>query len=343
MSKNSVKVDKSNAGGDTTKIGDKENVGQTTEPSITDRALFIGITDRGMEKKSEDAPSPPSSEEKDIQLRESSASDQVKKTKDFGNILRSKGIIFGVAIACILVVVFIATYGPEMKSDYNVVTIFETGVDELQKSFTNQTEQFWKILRNRGLAHLRNKHPTQPLVFLLAAPPTAHVWVDCLATKLAEKLDPNRKGNLSTIDGNQEKGNSADKTKEKMDEILEEKFKAGHKVAIIHHLELLPPASPLLFYSYCDDQNAPYKDVTIIFTVNLPDEPSSSPSPKEAEGIVEEYLAHEVWSKVDKDAVSALLSRIATTVALMNGESTNSLNAYCSSTIFKNPQGTREL
>ena len=343
MSKNSVKVDKSNAGGDTTKIGDKENVGQTTEPSITDRALLIGITDRGTEKKSEDAPSPPSSEEKDIQGRESSASDQVKKTKDFGNILRSKGIIFGVAIACILVVVFIATYGPEMKSDYNVVTIFETGVDELQKSFTNQTEQFWMILKKRGSAHLRNKHPTQPLVFLLAAPPTAHEWVDCLATKLAEKLDPNRKGNLATIDGNQENGNSADKTKEKMDEILEEKFKAGHKVAIIHHLELLPPTSPLLFYSYCDDQNAPYKDVAIIFTVHLPDEPSSSPSPKEAEGIVEEYLANEVWSKVDKDAVSALLSRIATTVALMNGESTNSPKAYCSSTIFKNPQGTREL
>ena len=167
--------------------------------------------------------------------------------------------------------------------------------------------------------------------------------MDCLATKLAEKLDPKRKGNLATIDGNQEKGNSADKTKEKMDEILEEKFKAGHRVALIHHLELLPPSSPLLFYSYCDDQNAPYKHVTIIFTVNLPDEPSSSLSPKEAEGIVEEYLANEVWSKVDKDAVSALLSRIATTVALMNGESTNPLKAYCSSTILKNSQGTREL
>lgn len=143
-------------------------------------------------------------------------------------------------------------------------------------------------------------------------------------------MDPKRKRNLAIIDGNQEKGNSADKTKEKMDEILEEKFKAGHRVALIHHLELLPPPSPLLFYSYCDDQNAPYKHVTIIFTVSLPEEPSSSLSPKEAEGVVEEYLANEVWSKVDEDAVSALLSRIATTVALMNGEPTNSLKAYCS-------------
>ena len=328
MGKNSVKVDKSNPGGDTTKIGSKENADQTKEPSITDR----GNGTEKERKKSEDPPSPPSSEGKDIQVDESSSSSQVKTTKDLGNILNSAGIILVVAIACtgIFVAVFISTRESEMKSDFDLVTIFGNGVDELQQSFTNQTERFWMILKNRGLAHLRNKHPTQPLVILLAAPPPAHEWVDCLATKLAEKLDPERKRNLATIDGNQEKDNSADKTKEKMDEILEEKFKAGHRVALIHHLELLSPPSPLLFYSYCDDQNAPYKHVTIIFTVNLPDEPNSSLSPKEAEGIVEEYLANEVWSKVDKDAVSALLSRIATTVALMNGESTNSLKAYCS-------------
>ena len=335
---NSLEVDEPNPGGDTTNY-DSKNSPQTKKPSITDQGNGTG-----------DYLSPPSSKEidekeKGIQVDESSSSDQVKKTKDLGNILNSAGIILIVAIACacIFVAVFISTRESEMKSDFDSVTIFGNGVDELQQSFTNQTERFWMILKNRGLAHLRNKQPTQPLVFLLAAPPPAHEWVDCLATKLAEKLDPQRSRNLATIDGNQEKGNSADKTKEKMDEILEEKFKAGHKVALIHHLELLPPPSPLLFYSYCDDQYAPYKHVTIIFTVNLPDEPSSSLSQKEAEGFVEEYLANEVWSKVDKDAVSALLSRIATTVALMNGESTNSLKAYCSSTIFKISQGTGEL
>ena len=308
------------------KIGNKENAGQTKEPIITGQSNET----EEKRKKPEDSPSPPSSKkiaekEKAIPMGESSSSDQVKKTKDLRYIL-----VVAIAIAIAIASVFLAVFKPEMKSDFDLVTIFENGVDELQQSFTNQTERFWMILKNRGLAHLRNKHPTQPLVFLLAAPPPAHEWVDCLATNLAEKLDPKRKRNLATIDGNQEKGNSADKTKEKMDEILEEKFKAGHRVALIHHLELLPPPSPLLFYSYCDDQNAPYKHVTIIFTTNLPDEPSSSLSPKEAEGIVEEYLANEVWSKVDKDAVSALVSRIATTVALMNGESTNSLKAYCS-------------
>lgn len=316
------------------KNGNKENAGQTKERNITDKGNET--KEKGKtENNSEDSPPSPPSKETDekgkaFQRSESRSSDQVKPTKDLGNIHNSAGIILVVAIACLFVAVFISTPEPELKSDFDLVTIFGNGVDELQQSFTNQTERFWMILKNRGLAHLRNKHPTQPLVFLLAAPPPAHEWVDCLATKLAEKLDPKQKRNLATIDGNQEKGNSADNTKEKMDEILEEKFKAGHRVALIHHLELLPPPSPLLFYSYCDDQNAPYKHVTIIFTVSLPEEPSSSLSPKEAEGVVEEYLANEVWSKVDEDAVSALLSRIATTVALMNGEPTNSLKAYCS-------------
>ena len=280
--------------------------------------------------------------EQSVQTNEPSTSNQVKKTEEdatnyktkpgSGNIFNSVGILLVVAIACIFAVVFISTPEPELKNNFDyLVTIFGDGVNELQQSFTNQTKRFWKILKHRGLAHLRNKHPTQPLVFLLAAPPPAHEWVDCLATKLAEKLDPKQKRFLAIIDGNTEKSNPADKTTKKMHEFLTEKFGAGRRVALIHHLELLPPPSPLLFYSYCDHRNAPHKYFAIIFTVHLPEEPSSSLSPREAEGTVEKYLANEVWSRVDKDAVAALLSRIAEDmVALMNGESSSSLKAFCS-------------
>ena len=196
--------------------------------------------------------------------------------------------------------------------------------------FTNQTERFWKILKNRGSAHLRDNNPSQPLVLLLAAPPPAHEWVDCLAIKLAEKLDPGHKRNLAIIDGADEKEHPADKIKKKMDNYLKKKFQDDHMAAVIHHLELLPPPSPMLFYSYCDDQNAPHKHIAIIFTVHLPEEPNLSLPPKEAEGTVEKYLSKEVWLKDDMDAVAALLSRIADTVVLMNGESNDSLKAYCS-------------
>ena len=278
------------------------------------------------------------------QIKKPGDNEKLKETKEtqskpgLGYICNSVGLLLGCAIACLLVAIFIhSLHSPsrppehEVKGDIDLVKVFGNGVDKLQLSFTNQTERFWKILKNRGLAHLRNDNPSQPLVFLLAAPPPAHEWVDCLAAKLAEKLDPKHKHNLARIDGADEKGYPADQIKKKMDIYLKKKFQGEHhRVAVIHHLELLPPPSPLLFYSYCDDQNAPHKHVAIIFTVHLPEEPSPSLSPKEAEGTAEKYLTKQVWLRDDINAVAALLSRIADTVALMNGESNNSLKAYCS-------------
>ena len=125
------------------------------------------------------------------------------------------------------------------------------------------------------------------------------------------------------IDGREERSYPGEMAKKKMDDLLIRKFKESHRAALVHHLELLPPPSPLLFYSYCDDQNAPHKHVVIIFTLHLPVEPDASLDPIEAEGTVEKYLADEVWAKEDKDAVAALLSRVAVTVALMNDESSS--------------------
>ena len=223
----------------------------------------------------------------------------------------------------IVVAIFIAPpppYPPPISPGFNFTKIFANKIVELQSSFTNQTDRFWRIIKNRGLAHLRSASPPQPHVLLLAAPPAAHSIVECFARKLAEALDPKHKRLLAIIDGREERSYPGEETKKKMDDLLIRRFKKGHKAALVHHLELLPPPSPLLFYSYCDDQNAPHKHVAIIFTVHLPVEPDASLEPKEAEGTVEKYLADIVWAKEDKDAVAALLSRVADTVAVMNGE-----------------------
>ena len=217
----------------------------------------------------------------------------------------------------------------EMNSDFDLVKLFGDGVSKLNLSFTNQTERFWKNLRNPGLVHLRNKNPSRPLVFMLAAPPSAHEWVDCLATKLAEMLDPRHERNLARIDGADKKGYPADQVEKEMNAYLDGKFNDNHRVAVIRRLELLPPPSPQSFHSYCDNQDAPHKRVAIIFTVHLPEERKLSLSPKEAEAAVEKYLSDEVWLRDDMDSAAALLNRIAQTVALMNGESSDSSKASC--------------
>ena len=236
-----------------------------------------------------------------------------------------KSAVIPLTIALLIIIVAILLSpplppDPGHKLNIGFPNIFANKIVELQSSFTNQTDRFWRIIKNRGLAHLRNASPPQPLVLLLAAPPAAHNTVDCFAKKLAEGLDPEHRRMLATIDGREERSLPGEKAKKEIDEFLIKRFKEGHRAALVHQLELLPLPSPLLFHSYCDDQHAPYKHVAIIFTVHLPVEPDASLEPKEAERTVEKYLADEVWAKENKDAVVNLLIRVADTVALMNGE-----------------------
>ena len=189
-------------------------------------------------------------------------------------------ILLIVAFMLIIVAIIFGSREPEIETDFDFPKIFANKIVELQSSFTNQTDRFWRILKNRGLAHLRNASPPQPLVLLLAAPPAAHSTVDCLARKLAVALDPEHRRMLATIDGREERSLLGEKAKKEIDEFLIKRFKEGHRAALVHQLELLPLPAPLLFHSYCDDHNAPYKHVAIIFTVHLPVEPDASLEPK---------------------------------------------------------------
>ena len=249
-----------------------------------------------------------------------------KDGKEASSLMKSRKLAVISLITAFFIVIVAILLSPPVppdpghNPDFNFTKIFANKIVELQSSFTNQTDRFWRIIKNRGLAHLRSASPPQPLVLLLAAPPAAHSIVECFARKLAEALDPKHKRMLATIDGREERSYPGEKAKKKMDEFLIKMFKEGHRAALVHQLELLPLPSLLLFHSYCDDQNAPYKHVAFIFTVHLPVEPDASLEPKEAERTVEKYLADEVWAKENKDAVADLLIRVTDTVALMNGE-----------------------
>ena len=299
--------------------------GELTNPDLTD--------DKGDQTPTEESPKKGLGEqqsglEKERQPKLIQTSNP--GTKSQSSYFRLQGIFLAAAVGCSVVTIFLAPPENVLKPDFELAIIFGNGLEKLQLSFTNQTDRFWRSIRIRGLAHLRSKDPSRPLVFLLAAPPAAHECVDCLAIKLARLLDPRLKENLARIHGEKEKANPPQETKVTMDNLLKKEIEALHKVVLIHHLELLPPPSQLLFHSYCDDQNAPYKQLAFIFTVHMPEEPSPSLSPKDAEESVDKYLSGDVWAKDDMDAIAALLVRIADTVLLMNGETSGSARDFCS-------------
>ena len=254
------------------------------------------------------------------------------RSRDYNSVVHNyRWLLFPcLAVVILFMAIMLRPSQPSPTSDFDYVKTFENKLRSLQSVLTNQTDRFWKILKSRGLSHLRKLSPQQPLVLLLASPPPAHDVTNCLAEKLGEALDPKHKKKLVQVDGAEVKGNPGEKVKKSMDDLLKEKFQQGHRVAVIKHLELFPTLSLFLFHSYCDDQNAPHKHVAIIFTVYLPNEPDLSLPPKEAEGMVEKYLSNDVWAKENQDSVADLLSLIADTVALMNGESGEYAKTLCS-------------
>lgn len=266
------------------------------------------------------------------------------KTKDTpveGSGLCTIFFYVALAISVVALAVFTADYLPEeirpefldkinTDDNFNYSKIFKSRIKEIQKLFPNQTERFWRIVRARSLAHLRNKKPVQPLVILLGAPPSAHAVVNCLAKKLAWCLDPNVSSS-NFIDGTKYNKEDGHNTKKILDDELMDIFQRGVRSALVMHLEQLPPPSPLLFYKYCDNDEAPYKHAGIIFTVYLPEEPNILLSPVEAEGSIEAFLSEVAWSKYpyESDSISALLSRIADTVALVSHESDDIVQTVC--------------
>ncbi|EDO30005.1 predicted protein, partial [Nematostella vectensis] len=173
------------------------------------------------------------------------------------------------------------------------IQVFKDGLETLKRQFPNQTKRFWRILRTRCLAHLKEKHPRQPLVILLGAPPSAHPVANCLALRLANILDPETEHieNVETVNGKDLQNIEGDIAKKKLDESLHGTFDKGRRAAVVKHLELLPPPSENLFYAYCDNDNARFKHAAILFTVHLQMEPHSSLRPVEAEGMVEKFLS----------------------------------------------------
>ena len=234
----------------------------------------------------------------------------------------------------IFMVILLFPPEPAKKADpdlrLELATSLKDKVIELKSLFSNQTDSFWKAFRITSFMQLKNPNPRQPLVFSVLVPPSARDVVDCFVKKLAELINPN-KTDFIMIDGLKEMNKPGEMVMKKINVLLTKKFEAGHKVALVNHLELFPPPSHMMFFPFCDDQNAPYKKVAIIFTVYLPKEPAFSlSSNKEAETALHQYLLNEVWANVAEPGTTAsLIVRVGPVVLFMNGESSDSVKNAC--------------
>ncbi|XP_060786837.1 torsin-1A-interacting protein 1-like [Neoarius graeffei] len=196
----------------------------------------------------------------------------------------------------------------------------ETHLAELKPLFPSQRPELWKRTEIRLKHHLNLTDPTEPVSVILTSGRGAETTLGCLARQLAAAFSNALNSSVLDIDGTSKSAQDSDQVKLDIDEALKEAFEGGTQAAVIHRFEELPPGSTLIFYRYCDHENAAFKKVFLVFTVMLPvAELDFQLGLKEVEEQVQEYLQEKFvssdrsveFNRMDVDKLSGLWSRIS--------------------------------
>ncbi|XP_071403042.1 torsin-1A-interacting protein 2-like [Centroberyx affinis] len=197
---------------------------------------------------------------------------------------------------------------------------FAAQLSILETQFPGQRSELWKRTRIRLERHLQTAQPTEPVSLILTAGRRAERTLHCLARGLASAFSAALNASVLHIDGASKASQDSDQVKLDIDRQLRAAFEGDKPVAVIHRFEELPPGSTLIFYRYCDHENAAYKQVFLAFTVLLPqEEVEGQKSLKEVEEMVQDYIKERfvgairqaAFNSMDLDKFSGLWSRVS--------------------------------
>ncbi len=210
---------------------------------------------------------------------------------------------------------------PKLRQD--MVEHFERKLQEIRELFPGQSKRFWTVIKAAIKRVLKDPVPLQPAVILVAGPDGSRDFLLCLARKIASAVSEAYKSTETVIEhlhSTSAFNSSPDDIKLLLDNKLSSGFHNGARTAIIHNLAEIPGKSAMMFHAYCDNENAPFKDVAIMFTVEL-----SNHSSVFSERDVEEFLQTRWTEHLDIDRVTPLLSRIGNNIAVYSKEPTEIL------------------
>lgn len=219
---------------------------------------------------------------------------------------------------------------PPVQKDVDVVDVFIERMAKVKSSFPNQRPELWKRSQIHISRHLKTVNPTEPVSLILTSGRGAERTLGCLAQRLAKAFSGALNSSVLNIDGKSKTSQDSDQVKLDIDSDLRKAFGGKKLAAVIHRFEELPPGSTLIFYRYCDHENAAYKKVFLVFTVML-DAVVEIPSNASLAGI--EDMVHEqiklkfvssdkaaVFNRMDVDKLSGLWSRISHLILPVTGE-----------------------
>uniref|UniRef100_A0A8C1F330 Torsin-1A-interacting protein 1/2 AAA+ activator domain-containing protein n=1 Tax=Cyprinus carpio carpio TaxID=630221 RepID=A0A8C1F330_CYPCA len=235
--------------------------------------------------------------------------------------------VFWTAAAVVLLAVVCALWQrspdstPPVPKEVNVVDVFNQEMKKLETTFPNQHPELWRRSLIHLRRHLKTKNPTEPVSLILTSDHRAEKTLGCLAQCLARAFSTAHNTSVLNINGKNKASQDSVQVKLDIDSELTKAFEGKKSAAVIHHFEELPPGSTLIFYRYCDHENAAYKDVFLVFTVMLDPEVelTSNDSLRRVGEMVKEHIKQKfvssdksaMFNQMDVDKLGGLWTRIA--------------------------------